>query len=160
MTDQSLTPTQNPDQSFAYLDDIVASSLSSTTSTLTNSTTSETTQIECGVCKTHFQPTQDTYHDMPLAFHLTCDECWVTCTTCGQNRGWVKRMFTNNRCSYCEKETCMSCSVNLECKKCDITVCVDCFDTEKICSYIKIQHRWKYLWKRNTQWQMKKEMYY
>ena len=79
-------------------------------------------------------------------FHSTCMSCLPTCNNCGQESGFVKndKLISVGQCGVCDRETCRSCGVNIECDKCGFIACENCIqeEGEDICQDLKYK-----LWK-------------
>ena len=73
-------------------------------------------------------------------FFTLCHKCTNTCSCCGQDIGFSKSFgISNKQCDYCDKDSCRSCGVNIECRSCGMTVCEGCFDErhDDICISLK-----------------------
>lgn len=61
-------------------------------------------------------------------FHRTCMDCSGQCHSCGYECGFVRsNLITDERCDFCEHDTCKCCKVNVRCDcGCGQVACTDC----------------------------------
>ena len=98
------------------------------------------TEKNCENCKCKYYQHKNEVRRFDKLFHSTCPECTQHCSSCGQEVGYVKygKLISTNECSFCQKETCMSCGVNVTCSRCGITCCEECFRAEEhVCMRLK-----------------------
>ena len=109
------------------------------------SSDSKVLQLECCNCAVTFFQHKCFYKQYQSLFHPTCPSCVQTCSECGQENGYAKEsdLVTHLSCHICEKETCMSCGINVLCDCCKVVACETCIDkgNKLICTKLKYRLR-------------------
>ena len=88
---------------------------------------------KCKNCDKSYEWEDGTYRPYDSLFEHTCPDCTQTCSLCGGENGYAKptHLLTQNACSLCCKEPCMSCGLTIFCDECGLTCCEDCIDDGK-----------------------------
>lgn len=102
---------------------------------------SKVLELDCCNCGSKFFQHKDFYRQYHLLFHPTCPSCIQTCTQCGGESGYPKDsdLVSSLSCHICEKETCMSCGINVHCQSCNIVACETCIEDNNalVCPKLK-----------------------